>query len=118
MTDILHEGNQKYFQDEFLATMLRGGEMADVYLLSNGLLTYYTRDPNDDLIINISDQIGYPGQIADDSSQDYPNLTDLKRIKVSAHNNQTHLVSWALPQYPLAPKNRTGKVQFAGLTAA
>ena len=118
MTDILHEGNQKYFQDEFLATMLKGGEMADVYLLSNGLLTYYTRDPNDDLIINISDQIGYPGQIADDSSQDYPNLTDLKRIKVSAHNNQTHLVSWALPQYPLAPKNRTQKVQFAGLTAA
>ena len=45
MTDILHEGNQKYFQDEFLATMLKGGEMADVYLLSNGLLTYYTRDP-------------------------------------------------------------------------
>ena len=43
MTNILLEGNQKFFEDEFLATMLRGGKMADIYLLSNGILTYYTR---------------------------------------------------------------------------
>ena len=42
---------------------------------------------------------------------------DLKRIKTSKHNNQTHLVSWALSQHSLPPGKRTEIVQFAGLTA-
>ena len=117
MTKILLEGNQNFFENEFLATMLRGGKMADIYLLSNGILTYYTRDPEDDLTITRSDQSGYPGQRADYSSQDYPNLVNLKRIKVSKHNNQIHLISWALSQHSLAPGKRNEIIQFAGIAA-
>ena len=110
-------GNQNFFENEFLATMLRGGKMADIYLLSNGILTYYTRDPDDDLTITRSDQSGYPGQRADYSSQDYPNLVNLKRIKVSKHNNQIHLISWALSQHSLAPGKRNEIIQFVGIAA-
>jgi len=117
MAKILLDGNQKFFDDEFLATMLRGGTMADIYLLSNDTLTYYTRDPDDDLMINRSHQSGQPGQRVDHSSQNYPRLDDLKRVYISKHNNQIHLVSWALSQYSLPPKKKTEIIQFAGLTA-
>ena len=95
-------GNQTFKDDEFLATALEN-QIGDVYRYNSGLLYYYQWDdtndnPDDDAHDNIKSTIhhGTPGQTNQDG--DYPQLYELKRIKVAKYDTST-VVSWALPDY-------------------
>ena len=89
-------GNQHIKNKEWLALPI-DNEIADVYLYTNGMLCYYERDENDDTILVPTIQSGMPGD--DDIAGEYPNLNELKRVRICQDGKTYKIVSWALPNY-------------------
>ena len=94
--DRLLLGNQNIKNKEWLALPI-DNEIADVYCYVNGMLCYYERDEDDDTILVPTIQSGSPGD--NDVAGDYPNLNQLKRIRICQDGNSYKIVSWSLPDY-------------------
>ena len=75
------------------------------YIKNTNLLQHYQRDDDNQQLLTYSFYIGAPGERVVDNTIPFPSLDELRKLKVSKHNNSYILISWALIDYKNDGKN-------------